>query len=174
MVSSDLLVRDLARIGWKDFAGGEFLDVEFDVIGKTKIAKNNWFVLLKTVPVLGMAEIEAWNDIYGRFTKRSRSGLFSSGKYFFLILLVDTTEADALEWLSREEMRGFLETPKTITNGGGIAALFARDRNTIFMAENVRLWDVLRATDLVNKTTRALVDYGNSLTPRGAEADLTG
>ena len=85
-MSSDILVGNLEQVGWKDFAPGTFLKVDFDNIGKARIAKNNWFVLLKSIPVLDVAEIETWNKTYKDFSKRAQSGLFSSGKYFILIL----------------------------------------------------------------------------------------
>ena len=165
-MSSDL-VSNLEKVGWKDFAPGEFLKVDFDTIGRTKIAKNNWFVLLKSVPVLDMAEIETWTDIYKDFTKRARSGMFSSGKYFVLILLVDTLGADALDWLSQENQLGFLETPDTITNGGGYTLMVVQDRKRIFAPRGVKLWDALRATDFTNRTNQAVGDYVNSLSGSG-------
>jgi hypothetical protein len=168
MMSSDTLVSNLEKVGWKDFAPGKFLEVDFDNIGKAKIAKNNWFVLLRSVPVLNMVEIETWNNIYKNFSKRAQSGLFSSGKYFVLILLVDTIGADALDWLSQENKLGFLESPpKTITNGGGYALMLVKDRKQIFMPKAVKLWDVLRATDFTNRTNQALGDYRNRLAESG-------
>jgi hypothetical protein len=161
-MSSDL-VSVLEQVGWKDFAPGEFLKVDFDTIGKTKIAKNNWFVLLKSVPVLDMAAIETWDDIYKDFTKRSRSGLFSSGKYFVLILLVDTLGADAVDWLSQENQLGFLAPPDTITNGGGYTLAVIKDRKRIFAPKGVKLWNLLRATDFTNRTNQAVGEYVNSL-----------
>ena len=101
-MSSDILVSKLKQVGWKDFAHGEFLKVDFDHIGTAKIAKNNWFILLKSVPVLDMAGLETWNKTYKDLAKRAQSGLFSSGKYFILTLLVDNIEADVLEMLSQE------------------------------------------------------------------------
>jgi hypothetical protein len=165
-MSSDL-VSNLEKVGWKDFAPGEFLKVDFDNIGKAKIAKNNWFVLLKSVPVLNMAEIETWNDIYKDFTKRSRSGMFSSGKYFVLILLVDTIGADAVEWLSQENQPGFLEVADTITNGGGYTLMVVKDRKRIFAPKGVKLWDLLRATDFTNRTNHAVGEYVTSLAGGG-------
>ena len=49
-MSISLLVSNLKKVGWKDFTPGNFLKVDFDTIGKAKIAKNNWFVLIKSVP----------------------------------------------------------------------------------------------------------------------------
>jgi len=167
MMSSDVLVSKLENVGWQDFAPGQFLKVDFDNIGKAKIAKNNWFVLLKSVPVLNMAEIETWNNIYKNFLKGSRSGLFSSGKYFVLILLVDTAAADALDWLSQENKVGFLETIKTITNGGGYTLVLVKDRKQIFMPTSVKLWDVLQANKFTNRTNQALGNYMKSLVING-------
>ena len=166
-MSSDILVSNLEKVGWKDFAPAKFLEVDFDNIGKAKIAKNNWFVLLKSVPVLDMVEIETWNNTYKNFSKRACSGLFSSGKYFILILLVDTIGADALDWLSQENKLGFLETPKTITNGGGYTLMLVKDRKRIFIPKAVKLWDLLRATEFANRTNQALGDYMNSLAGSG-------
>ena len=166
-MSSDILVGNLEKVGWKDFAPGTFLKVDFDHIGKAKIARNNWFVLLKAVPVLDVAEIETWNKTYKDFSKRAQSGLFSSGKYFILILLVDTIAADALDWLSQENKLGFLEPPKIITNGGGYTLMLVQDQKQIFVPKTVKLWDVLRATEFTNRTNQALGDYRNSLAGSG-------
>jgi hypothetical protein len=163
-VSIDVLVGNLEQVGWKDFAPGDFLKVDFDSIGKAKIARNNWFVLLKSVPVLDVAEIETWNSTYEHFSKRALSGLFSSGKYFVLILLVDTVGADALDWLSQGNELGFLETPQTITNGGGYTLMLVKDRRQIAAPKSVTLWNVLRATEFTNRTNQALDNYRDSLT----------
>jgi hypothetical protein len=40
-MSSQVLVGKLDQIGWKDFAPGAFLKVDFDQIGTAKIAKND-------------------------------------------------------------------------------------------------------------------------------------
>lgn len=72
------LVSNLKKVGWKNFSPGKFLRIDFDNIDTAKIAKNNWFVLLKSVPVLDMAEIEIWNNNYKNFSKQALSGLFSS------------------------------------------------------------------------------------------------
>ena len=155
-MSSDILVSNLKKVGWKDFAPGEFLKVDFDNIGKAKVARNNWFVLLKSVPVLNMTEIETWNKTYKDFTKRARSGLFSSGKYFVLMLLADSVETDALNWLLQEDKQGFLQVSDTITNGGGYTLVLVKDRQQIFMPKTVKLWDALRASDFINRTNQAL------------------
>jgi len=166
-MTSDILVSNLEKIGWKDFAPGEFLKVDFDNIGKAKVARNNWFVLLKSVSVLTMAEIESWSKSYQDFLKRSRSGLFSSGKYFVLMLLVDTVEADALNWLLQEDKQGFLQVSDTITNGGGYTLMLVKDRQQIFMPKTVKLWNALRASDFTNRTNQALGNYKNSLVGSG-------
>ena len=162
-MSINVLVSNLKKVGWKDFSPGEFIKVEFDTIGKTKIAKNNWFVLLKSVPVLDMAEIETWNNVYKNFSKKALSGLFSSGKYFVLILLVDTIGADALAWLSQGNQLDFLETTDTITNGGGYTLVLVKDRKHIFGPKTVKLWNLLRATELTNRTNQALGEYKSTL-----------
>jgi len=166
-MSMSTLVRNLKKVGWKDFSPGKFLKVDFDTIGKAKIAKNNWFVCIKSVPVLDMTEIEAWNNTYKKFTKQAQSGLFSSGKYFILILLADTIGADALVWLSQDNKLDFLETTQTITNGGGYTLMLVKDRKQILMPKTVKLWDVLRATEFSNRTNQALGDYKNSLAGNG-------
>lgn len=162
-MSSDVLIGNLQKVGWKDFAPGEYLKIGFDHIGKAKIARNNWFVLLKSVPVLDMAGIETWSKTYKDFAKRSRSGLFSSGKYFVLVLLVDTIGADALDGLSEENMPSFLETPDTITGGGGYTLVVVKDRKRILAPQGVKLWDMLRATEFTNRTNQAVGEYLNSL-----------
>jgi hypothetical protein len=158
-MSSEVLVSHLENAGWSDFGPGTFLKVDFDHIGKAKIARNNWFVLLKSVPVLDTAEIESWSDTYRDLAKRSLSGLFTSGKYFVLILLVDTVAPDAVQWLAEGNEIGFLETPDIITNGGGYTLLLIRDRQQVAMPKRVRLWDMLQATEFTKRTHQALVDY---------------
>ena len=166
-MSNENLVSNLEKVGWKDFAPGEFLKVDFDTIGKTKIAKNNWFVLLKSVPVLDMAAIETWTKTYKDFTKRARAGMFSSGKYFVLVLLVDTIGADAVDWLSQGNQLGFLAPPDTITRGGGYTLVVIKDRKRIFAPKGVKLWDLLRATDFTNRTNQAVGEYVNGLAGGG-------
>jgi hypothetical protein len=162
-MSIEILVGKLEQVGWKDFAPGTFLKVDFDSIGTTKIAKNDWFVLIKSVSILDVAAIETWNQRYRDLVKRSPARMFSRGKYFVLILLVDTVGADALEWLSEEGKLEFLEPPDVITNGGGYALLLIKDRKQVAMPKRVKLWDLLRATDLTNRTSQALADYRDSL-----------
>lgn len=166
-MSISLLVSNLKKVGWKDFTPGNFLKVDFDTIGKAKIAKNNWFVLIKSVPILDMAEIENWNNTYKNFSKQAQSGLFSSGKYFILILLVDAIDADALAWLSQENKLDFLEITQTITNGGDYTLMLVKDRKQIFMPKTVKLWNLLRATEFTNRTNQALGCYKNSLAGSG-------
>ena len=79
-MSSDILVNSLEEVGWRDFAPGEFLKVDFDNIGKARIAKNNWFVLLKSVPVLDVAEIEyhhQWRRLYPDVGQRSETNSYA-------------------------------------------------------------------------------------------------
>jgi hypothetical protein len=163
IMSIGQLVNNLEKVGWRDFTPGKFLKVDFDTIGTVKIAKNSWFVLLKSLPVLDMAVIETWNKIYKDFSKQALSGMFSSGKYFILILLVDTIGAEALVWLSQENKLDFLETDDTITNGGGYTLMLVKDRKQIFMPKTVKLWNLLRAVEFTNRTNQALVDYKNNL-----------
>jgi hypothetical protein len=162
-MNSNVLVSNLEQVGWKDFAPGEFLKVEFDHIGTAKIAKNDWFVLLKSVPVLDVAAIETLNQTYKDLTKRSPARMFSRGKYFILILLVDTIGADALEWLSGDGKLEFLESPDIITNGGGYSLMLIKDRKQIAMPKAVKLWDLLRAVEFTKRTNQALADYKDSL-----------
>jgi hypothetical protein len=86
LVAAELaLVGHLKKAGWSKFSPGEFLGVEFDTIGKARIARNDWFVVVKAIPVLDVAALEAWNDHYARFWKRAPARLFSSGKYFMRV-----------------------------------------------------------------------------------------
>lgn len=162
-MSLNLLVNNLKKVGWKDFTPGEFLKVEFDTIGKAKIARNNWFVLVKSVAVLDSTEIESWSNTYKKFAKQALSGLFSSGKYFIMILLVDTIDADTLTWLSEGNQLDFLETTGTITNGGGYTLMLVKDKGRILMPKTVKLWDMLRAVEFTNRTNQALGEVKNSL-----------
>ena len=162
-MSLNLLVNNLKKVGWKDFTPGEFLKVEFDTIGKAKIARNNWFVLVKSVAVLDSTEIESWSTTSKKFAKQALSGLFSSGKYFIMILLVDTIDADTLTWLSEGNQLDFLETTGTITNGGGYTLMLVKDKGRILMPKTVKLWDMLRAVEFTNRTNQALGEVKNSL-----------
>lgn len=162
-MSSEVLIKNLTKAGWKDFSPNEFLGVAFDQIGKAKVARNNWFVLLKSLPTLDAAALEAWSDHYAHFMKKSQAGMFTSGKYFILILLVDSVTADAVERLGQEPLPGFLELSDEITRGGGYTLLALKDRTRILMPKKIVLWNVLRATEFAQKTHQAVVEYVNGL-----------
>jgi hypothetical protein len=162
-MSIPLLVSELEKTGWQDFAPGTLFETEFDTIGKARLAKNNWFALIKAVPVLGIKEIEMWHTAYQAFAKKSLSRMFARGKYFVLILLVDTLGADAVAWLSQGNSPDFLQIEGTITNGGGFTMLLLKDRKKIFMPKNLKVWNALQATKFIRGTYRALVNYKNSL-----------
>ncbi len=162
-MSDNVLIANLEKTGWKAFAPGEFLGVDFDQIGKAKIARNNWFLLLKSIPLLDAAGLDTWNEHYAHFSKRSRAGMFSSGKYFILILLVDSVGKDALERFAEGNDIGFLQLPDDITRGGGYTLMIVKDRKQILTPKKVVLWDVLRATDFVKQTHQAVADYVNRL-----------
>jgi hypothetical protein len=161
-MSNDPLVSQLKKVGWADFSPGEFLGVDFDAIGKAKVARNNWFALLKSIPVLDGAGLDAWNGHYAHFSKKSPAGMFISGKYFVLILLVDTVSADAVERFAQEEM-GFLQNPDQIARGGGYTMLVIKDRKQILMPKRVELWNAVRALEFAKRTHQAVVDYINGL-----------
>jgi hypothetical protein len=162
-MSSEVLVSELKNAGWKDFAPGEFFGVDFEAIGNAKVAKNNWFALLKSLPVLGTAELETWGKNYKTFLKKSQAGMFSSGKYFILFLLVNTVGPDALEQISREKKLEFLEMPDDIMRGGGYTMMFVKDQKKIYTPKKIVLSNWLRAIDFAKNTHRALDDYKNSL-----------
>ena len=162
-MSSDVLVSNLKKAGWNDFAPGEFFGVTFDKIGNAKIARNNWFALLKSLPVLNAAEIETWNNNYKNFLKKSQAGMFSSGKYFVLFLLVGTIGADAIQQISREKKLGFLEMPEDIMRGGGYSLMLVKDQKKIFTPKTIKLSNWLRAVEFAKQTLRALEDYKNNL-----------
>jgi len=155
--------RTSRKAGWRDLASGEFLGVEFDQIGKAKVARNNWFVMLKSTPLLDGIELDAWNDNYEYFSKRTQAGMFTSGKYFVLILLVDTVAADAVERFAQGAELGFLGTPEEITHGGGYTLMVIKDRKQILMPKKIVLWDLLRATEFAKQTHQAVVGYTNTL-----------
>ncbi|MFN2108401.1 MAG: HEAT repeat domain-containing protein [Anaerolineae bacterium] len=163
-MSNEALIKNLTKVGWKDFSPDEFLGVAFDQVGKAKVARNNWFVLLKSVPTLDAAGLEAWSDHYAHFMKKSQAGMFTSGKYFILILLAGSVTADAAERLGQEPLPGFLELSDEITRGGGYTLLVIKDRKRILMPKKIVLWNALRATEFAQKTHQAVVDYLNSLT----------
>ena len=98
------LVSHLEKAGWRDFAPGEFLGVTFDAIGKAKLARNNWFAVVKSIPRLDAAALDTWNGHYAHLCKKAPARLFSAGKYFVLILLVEEIGAGAWNAL-RTEMR---------------------------------------------------------------------
>ncbi len=162
-MSNEVLVKHLAKAGWKDFSPDEFLGVAFDQVGKAKVARNNWFVLLKSIPTLDAAALDTWSAHYAHFVKKSQSGMFTSGKYFILILLVDSMTADAVKRLGQEPLPGFLALSDEITRGGGYTLLVIKDRKRILMPKKIVLWDALRATEFAQKTHQAVVDYLNSL-----------
>jgi hypothetical protein len=162
-MSSEGLVSKLKNAGWKDFAPGEFFSVNFETIGKAKVAKNNWFALLKSLPVLDTNELEIWNKNYKVFLKKSQAGMFSSGKFFVLILLVDTVGPDAVEQISREKKLEFLEMPDDIMRGGGYVLMFVKDQKKIYMPKKIKLSGWLHAVDFAKNTHRALDAYKNSL-----------
>ncbi len=166
-MNSDILVSRLQKIGWKDFAPGKFVKVDFDQIGHVKIAKNNWFVLIKSISLLNADEIEFWNNTYQHFLKKTLSGMFSSGKYFILILLVDSIDGDTLDLITQENKPALFVPPQKITNGGGYALMLVKDRNQIFMPKAVKLWDVLHASEFTNQTNQVLHEHKNSLVVTG-------
>jgi len=162
-MSNEALIKHLAKAGWKDFAPDVYLGVAFDQVGKAKVARNNWFVLFKSLPTLDAAALEAWSGHYAHFMKKSQSGMFTSGKYFVLILLADTLAADAVERLGQDPPPGFLVLSDEITRGGGYTLLALKDRKQVLMPKKVVLWDALRATEFAQKTHQAVVEYVNSL-----------
>jgi hypothetical protein len=161
-MSDELLVSALKKVGWTGFAPGEFLGVDFEAIGKAKVARNNWFALVKPIPVLDAAGLEAWDRHYADFSKRSPARLFSAGKFFVLILLVDTVAADAVERLAQGEQLGFLKDTDEITGGGGYTMVVIKDRKQLLMPKKVRLWDAVRATDFLKQTHKAVVAYATN------------
>ena len=160
---SEGLIAQLKKAGWADFSPGEFLGVEFDAIGTAKLARNNWFALLKSIPVLDVAGLDAWNERYAQFAKKSPAGMFSSGKYFVLLLLVDTVGADAVERFARGPELGILKNPEQITRGGGYTMMVIKDRKQILMPKEVALLDALRANDFAKQTHQAVIDWITSL-----------
>jgi hypothetical protein len=172
-MSNDVLVSQLKKVGWSGFDPGEFLGVQFDAIGKAKIARNNWFVLLKSIPELDTAGLETWSQHYAQFSKRARAGMFTSGKYFILLLLVDTLGADAVALLSEGFTPGFLEIPGVIDRGGGSTLLVIKDRKQVLMPKKVVLWDIVRATDFVRRTHQAVVDFVKRMGPAKGGAGQT-
>jgi len=161
-MSIDPLVTQLKKVGWADFSPGEFLGVDFDAVGKAKVARNNWFALVKSMPVLDASGLDTWEGHYAHLAKKSPAGMFKRGKYFMLMLLVDTVADDAVERFAEEEM-GFLKNPDQITGGGGYTMLVIKDRKQILMPKKVVLWDALRATEFAKRTHQAVLDYLNSL-----------
>jgi hypothetical protein len=163
MMTVDRLANHLKKAGWKAFSAGEFLGVSFDAIGKARIARNNWFVILKSIPILDEAALDTWNDHYAHFWKKAPARLFSAGKYFVLILVVETVAPDAVERFASGDDLGLLEKPEEITGGGGYPMLVLKDRKQILMPKKVVLWEPLRATAFARGTHQAVVDYLDSL-----------
>lgn len=153
------LTEELALAGWGSFAPGEFCKIEFDTIGKAKVANNNWFALVKSIPVMNGADLDTWNQNYQDLLKQTRAGMFTSGKYFILILLIGTIGPDGLARLSQENAIGFLEMPNDITRGGGYTLMVLQDRKKVFMPKTVSLSTAMRATDFAKQTHLTLENY---------------
>jgi len=162
-MGTESLVSNLKKVGWKDFAPGEFINIEFEQIGKTKLARNNWFVLIKSLPVLNRSTMESWNANYAKFYKKSQAGMFSSGKYFVLMLLVDTISPDALTEISQEGPPDFLVMPGDIFRGGGFTLMLVKDIGRVFLPKKVTVSHYLKAIDFVKNTIAALEDFQKSL-----------
>jgi hypothetical protein len=162
-MSINVLVNHLKKAGWGEFSPGEFFGVDFEMIGEAKIARNNWFAVLKSIPVLDGAALDAWNDHYAQFWKKAPARFFSAGKYFVLILLVETVAPDAVERFARGDDLGLLENPDEITGGGGYPLIVIKDRKQILMPKKVELWKATRATEFARQTHRAVVDYTDDL-----------
>ncbi len=162
-MNSDNLVNYLMRVGWKDFSPGDFLDVHFEHIGRTRLAHNNWFVLIKSIPVLDATELDHWNGIYTHFCRRARAGFFTAGKFFVLILLVGSIALDAMQKMYADQKLAFLEMPADITRGGGYTLLFLQDRKRIFMPRVVSFSPLLQATDFARRTHQALETFRDGL-----------
>ena len=161
-MSNEQLISNLQNMGWKDFAPGEFKGFNFEQVGQAKVDRYNWFVLIQSLPVLDVPTLETWNQNYKELAKKARAGFVSSGKYFVLILLIDTISADLLELLSKEDKLDLLKMPD-ITRGGGYTLMLIKDRQKIFMPKSVSLSPLLKATEWNKQTYMALDTYKNSL-----------
>ena len=162
------LVPHLEQADWKDFAPGEFLGVTFEAIGKAKLARNNWFALVKSIPELDEAALDAWGDHYALSWRKAPARLFSRGKYFVLILLVEEVTPNALERLANRDDVALLENPEEITGGGGYPLVAMRGQQHVLMPKKVVLWEPLRAKEFPGRTRKAAVDYLNGLLGQGA------
>ena len=161
-MDTEFLVRKLKLVGWKAFAPGQFLDVDFDQIGKATVSRNDWFVLLQSIQVLDADALENWTRVYQAFSKKARGGFFTAGKYFVLILLVDKIDEQVLEQFSWVGPPGFLTMPDDIPRGGGLTLMLVKNRHEIFKPKPIELAKKLRATGFIKKTYKALEDYKNS------------
>jgi len=162
------LVSHLEKAGWRDFSAGDFLGVTFDAIGKAKLARNNWFAVVKSIPRLDAAALDTWNGHYAHMWKKAPARLFSSGKYFVLILLVEEITPDALERLAKRDSVTLLEHPEEITRGGGYPLLAIRGQQYVLMPKKVVLWEPLRAKEFAGRTHKAVVAYLKGLQASGA------
>jgi len=162
------LVSHLEKAGWSDFSPGDFLGVTFDAIGKAKLARNNWFAVVKSIPRLDAAALATWNGHYAHMWKKAPARLFSSGKYFVLILLIEEIAPDALERLVKRDDVALLENPEEITGGGGYPLLAVRGQQHVLMPKKVVLWELVRAKAFAGRTHRAVVDYLNGLLGQSA------
>lgn len=165
-MNSDALAGQLKKAGWNQFAPSEFLGVEFDAVGKATTARCNWFVLLKSIPLLDAAGLDAWSSHYAHFAKRAPATMFRSGKYFILLLLVDALSVEAAARLSKGPLPGFLEDPDKITGGGGYTIVILQDRKQVLMPRQVVLWDKVRAAEFVKRTHQAVMDFMTAMLPR--------
>jgi hypothetical protein len=164
----EALASHLEEAGWKDFSPGEFLGVTFEAIGKAKLARNNWFALLKSIPQLDEAALDAWGDHYAHFWKKTPARMFSGGKYFVLILLVETITPATVERLASRDDVTLLDDPEEITRGGGYPVLAIRGQQHVLMPRKVVLWEPLRAKAFAGRTHKAVVDYLNGLLGQSA------
>jgi hypothetical protein len=162
------LVSHLEKVGWSDFSPGDFLGVTFDAIGKAKLARNNWFAVVKSIPRLDAAALDTWNGHYAHMWKKAPARLFSSGKYFVLILLIEEIAPDALERLVKRDDVALLENPEEITGGGGYPLLAVRGQQHVLMPKKVVLWELVRAKAFAGRTHRAVVDYLKGLLGQNA------
>ena len=157
------LVGYLRKVGWKEFTHGDFFDIKFDLIGKSKTDGKDWFVLLKSLEEMDAATLARWNANYQKISKKSRSGIFTLGRYFVLILVAYTISEDVLQQLLWVGLPDMLKAPEDITRGGGFTLLLVIDRKEIFKPKTMEVSNSIGSTELTTDTYRALNAFKNKL-----------
>ena len=161
------LLNNLKNVGWGDFAPGTFLDIDLDQIGKAKVARDHWFILIKALAVLDNAAITEWNENFSLLLKRSPARGFKRGRFFILLLLVERIAEDTAEKLLPGNLPDILvmADPEYIFTGGGFSLVLNKEQQEIITPNRIRLANWWRATTFINQTLGALAVFAGCPAP---------